>query len=75
MKEQLRQYLIKKMASMLSERRAVPSLVLARNLEESVKEDLRECLAELEQDNIVSSGMTLNDRYFCLNEAFKSRGK
>ena len=60
---------------MLSERRAVPSLVLARNLEESVKEDLRECLAELEQDNIVSSGMTLNDRYFCLNEAFKSRGK
>ena len=73
MKEQLRQYLIKKMTSMLSERRAVPSLVLGRDLEEGVKEDLREVLAEMERDFIVTSGMTLNDRYFCLNESVIKR--
>ena len=60
---------------MQSERRSVPSLVLGRDLEASVKEDLREVLVELESDYVVSSGMTLNDRYFSLNEAVRTRVK
>lgn len=68
MKKHLRDYLIEKIASMLSERRAVPNIVIARELEAGVKEDLCEVLDELERDNIICHGTTLNEDYVCLSE-------
>ena len=70
MKEQLKQYLLKKLRDMEEARQRehkAPTLILAQALRYSVSEDLAEAMAELVEQGVVEHGRTLNDQYFRLN--------
>lgn len=70
MKEQLKQYLLKKLRDMEEARQRagrVPNVILASALRYSVMEDMAEAMEELVAQGIVENGKTLNDEYFRLN--------
>ena len=70
MKEQIKQYLLKKLREMEEARQRanrVPNVILASALRYSVMEDMAEAMEELVAQGIVENGNTLNDQYFRLN--------
>lgn len=70
MKEQIKQYLLKKLRDMEEARQKagrVPNVILASALRYSVMEDLSEAMEELVAQGLVESGRTLNEHYFKLN--------
>ena len=65
MKEQIKQYLLKKLRDMEEARQRanrVPNVILASAIRYSVMEDMAEAM-----EGIVETGKTLNDQYFRLN--------
>ena len=70
MKEQIKQYLLKKLRDMEEARQRanrVSNVILASALRYSVMEDMAEAMEELVTQGIVEQGRTLNDQYFRLN--------
>ncbi len=70
MKEQIKQYLLKKLREMEEARQRanrVPNVILASALRYSVMEDMAEAMEELVAQGIVETGKTLNEQYFRLN--------
>lgn len=70
MKEQIKQYLLKKLRDMEEARQRAnraPNVILASALRYSVMEDMAEAMEELVTQGIVEQGRTLNDQYFRLN--------
>lgn len=70
MKEQIKQYLLKKLRDMEEARQRanrVPNVILASALRYSVMEDMAEAMEELVAQGIVETGKTLNDQYLRLN--------
>lgn len=69
MKEQIKQYLLKKLRDMEEARQKagrVPNVILASALRYSVMEDMAEAMEELVTQGIVEQGRTLNEQYFRL---------
>ncbi len=70
MKEQIKQYLLKKLRDMEEARQKagrVPNVILTSAFRYSVMEDLSEAMEELVAQGLVESGRTLNEHYFKLN--------
>ena len=70
MKEQIKQYLLKKLRDMEEARQRanrVSNVILASALRYSVMEDMAEAMEELVTQGIVEQGRTLNDQSFRLN--------
>ncbi len=70
MKEQIKQYLLKKLRDMEEARQKagrVPNVILTSAFRYSVMEDMAEAMEELVAQGIVETGKTLNDQYFRLN--------
>ena len=70
MKEQIKQYLLKKLRDMEEARQKAgraPNVILTSAFRYSVMEDLSEAMEELVAQGLVESGRTLNEHYFKLN--------
>lgn len=70
MKEQIMQYLLKKLRDMEEARQKAgraPNVILTSAFRYSVMEDLSEAMEELVAQGLVESGRTLNEHYFKLN--------
>lgn len=70
MKEQIKQYLLKKLRDMEEARQKAgraPNVILTSAFRYSVMEDLSEAMDELVAQGLVESGRTLNEHYFKLN--------
>ena len=70
MKEQIKQYLLKKLRDMEEARQRagrVPNVILTSAFRYSVMEDIGEAMEELVAQGLVESGRTLNEHYFKLN--------